>query len=398
MKLLFLHGTGVRKESFDETFDIVKAMAGKALPELSVHPCYWGGEYGSRLGCDGASIPNYDQTRAVAQVPDGEDSLIALWAMLYQDPLFECRLLLLEGGKSSPFGRESPEKKAILVKFDNPLSNSEAGGLGGLLRSDTEKAAFTAAAKWVAEQTEFRAFLKRANDLMQIGATIGRAVVGRMVADAANKDESSRFGMDAAARDELVTAIDVFLFGKARGLLGSVLTKVLKPLEGIASNIGARRRGGLMDGASPAVGDVLHYQADGLKLRDFIRDQVRQLNDSVILMAHSLGGIACVEMLIEQELPEVKLFVTAGSQSPYFYEIGALRTLPFKANVTCKLPAHFPKWVNFYDRRDFLSFVGRGVFGAKVTDKEVNNGQPFPQSHSAYWSNDAVWKTIKECL
>ena len=125
---------------------------------------------------------------------------------------------------------------------------------------------------------------------------------------------------------------------------------------------------------------------------------VDRCDEPVVLVAHSLGGIACVEMLIEQELPEVKLFVTAGSQSPYFYEIGALRTLPFKANVTCKLPAHFPKWVNFYDRRDFLSFVGRGVFGAKVTDKEVNNGQPFPQSHSAYWSNDAVWKTIKECL
>jgi hypothetical protein len=118
----------------------------------------------------------------------------------------------------------------------------------------------------------------------------------------------------------------------------------------------------------------------------------------VVLLAHSLGGIACVDLLIEEDLThKVAGLITVGSQAPFFYEIGALQTLPYGQ----PLPAHFPaRWLNIYALRDFLSYVGDqpGIFPGRVVDVLVNNQQPFPEAHGAYWANDETWKAIAEFL
>ena len=58
------------------------------------------------------------------------------------------------------------------------------------------------------------------------------------------------------------------------------------------------------------------------------------------------------------------------------------------------LPSTFPPWLNVFDRNDFLSFIVNPLF-PNATDIEVESGQPFPDSHSAYFSNDAVWNAIR---
>ena len=40
------------------------------------------------------------------------------------------------------------------------------------------------------------------------------------------------------------------------------------------------------------------------------------------------------------------------------------------------------------------ALVITGPGSARVEDVEVNNKQPFPQSHSAYWANPEVWEAI----
>lgn len=155
-----------------------------------------------------------------------------------------------------------------------------------------------------------------------------------------------------------------------------------------------------MDGAYPFAGDILVYQAKGQKIRDFIREQIQneQVEPPVVVMAHSLGGIACVDLLIEQDLRDkVACLITVGSQAPFFYEIGALQRLAYGE----PLPAHFPKkWLNIYDLRDFLSYVGDrpGIFPGKMTDHLVDNRQPFPEAHSAYWANEQTWDAIEQVL
>ena len=109
-----------------------------------------------------------------------------------------------------------------------------------------------------------------------------------------------------------------------------------------------------------------------------------------MLLTHSLGGIAAVDLLAAQSLPSVRLLVTVGSQAPFLYEIGALWSLAHSD----PLPAHVPAWLNIYDPRDLLSYVGAPLFPGRIEDVEVNNRQPFPQSHSAYWANPKVWDAI----
>ena len=91
-----------------------------------------------------------------------------------------------------------------------------------------------------------------------------------------------------------------------------------------------------------------------------------------------------------EALPEVALLVTVGSQAPFLYEINALHSLRYGQ----PLPPHFPPWLNIYDLRDLLSYIGAGVFPNRTQDVLVDNRQPFPHSHSAYWTNDATWNAL----
>jgi hypothetical protein len=59
------------------------------------------------------------------------------------------------------------------------------------------------------------------------------------------------------------------------------------------------------------------------------------------------------------------------------------------------LPSHFPPWLNLYDPYDFLSYVAAPVFRRGVRDVRIESGQPFPYSHSAYWTNAQTWNAVR---
>ncbi len=206
----------------------------------------------------------------------------------------------------------------------------------------------------------------------------------------------SLIATNADLRNDVVELLATTLGDSSRYAVGDLTKSVMIGISTHISTYYAKHnRGALTDKTSNAAGDILFYQARGEKIRAFIHEQIQAAQEPVVLLAHSLGGIMSVDLLIKENLPQVKLLITAGSQSPYFYEINALQSLPFE-NVSKneRLPAHFPAWLNVYDRRDFLSYIGAGVFGSKVTDFEVNNRQAFPYSHSAYWSNSEMWDEI----
>ncbi|MCF2435295.1 hypothetical protein LV779_14315 [Streptomyces thinghirensis] len=62
------------------------------------------------------------------------------------------------------------------------------------------------------------------------------------------------------------------------------------------------------------------------------------------------------------------------------------------------LPDHFPDWLNLYDPRDLLGYLGGDLFPGRVTDIAVDSRQPFPAAHSAYWTNPAVYRHIVDRL
>jgi hypothetical protein len=172
---------------------------------------------------------------------------------------------------------------------------------------------------------------------------------------------------------------------------------VTRPLLGIAKVVATskarRERRALTDCASPLAGDIILYQARGNAIRKFIRDRILEFDRDLIVIAHSLGGIAAVDVLIKEDLStRVRGLVTVGSQAPFFYEINALVSL----GCGQQLPQYFPKkWLNIWDPNDFLSYIGAGVFGAQsIEDYMVQSNVPFPDSHSAYWDQKEVWAKI----
>jgi hypothetical protein len=226
-----------------------------------------------------------------------------------------------------------------------------------------------------------------------------RTALARAVVAAAMVEADARLGatlpLDGDHRDALVAAIVARLGGSDRGI-GAVVGRVglnlalrlgvTKPVE--------RRRAALTEAASPAAGDILHYLARGQGIRDFLAREVAAVAGPVVILAHSLGGIASVDLLASRRLPAVELLVTVGSQAPYLYELNALPMLEYGA----ELPPSVPRWVNVYDRRDLLSYTGAELFPGRAEDRIVDNRAPFPRSHSAYFGNDSFYAVLDEVL
>jgi hypothetical protein len=88
------------------------------------------------------------------------------------------------------------------------------------------------------------------------------------------------------------------------------------------------RRGDLSAMGLGFAGDILLYQVRGGPIREFIHDQIEQTwketGAPVVLLAHSPGGIACIDLVIERDLKaKVSAVITVGSQAPFLYEMNA---------------------------------------------------------------------------
>jgi len=395
--VIFVHGTGVREDAYKKSLSQVQRSLAKDK-DLSVERCYWG-HLGAELRADGASIPEYDTSRAIALNEGSEatemEYTIALWEMLYQDPLFELRALAARGTGASEFvpGELSPG-----MALEAKARNFDIAPLQGLLERAEIAGEFVEARRAITDSAEFRHALAGApDDLGDYRAAIARALIAESVVSIANADAPlPAVTMDMELRDEVERALLNLLGGQDRAIAGWVNKQFAGLALRLTTRIVRRRRHSVSDGATPAAGDILLYQVRGQEIRKFIRDKINACPAPRVVIGHSLGGIACVDLCAAEGL-DVQLLVTVGSQSPLFYEINALQSLEFGK----PLPAHFPRWLNIYDLRDFLSYKGEALFnkaGKKVTDVKVDNGQPFHWSHSAYWWNDDVWNAIRVAI
>jgi hypothetical protein len=387
--VIFVHGTGVREPAFTRLFDFVRRTLLDRLDRIEVMPCYWGGEAGARLWHQGRSVPDHDTTRTI----DPETSIEeALWSVLYQDPLWELRVLASDEG----VGRNEfiPGRLLPGEEFDEMVRGLEVSDkLADALAAAQIADVFESARLQVIGDSSYRGALSNAGD--DLGA-IRMAVARAIVSEALNRiDESSEHASGITPhgyyRDRVVNSLIDAFGGTDMGLR----TAAAAPVRGLALRMATkrlcRRRGALMDATHPFAGDILLYQARGERIRSLLAERINAAGrEPVVLLAHSLGGIAAVDLLVSRPLPSVQTLVTVGSQAPFLYEIGALWSLqPHEA-----LPDHVPPWLNIYDPRDMLSFVGAQVFSGRVEDVSVDNGQPFPQAHSAYWTNSSVWDAI----
>jgi hypothetical protein len=380
--LLFVHGTGVRGIAYAKTLQTIEAQAKKKNLSVDVEGCYWGGSPGATLDADIKSVPRYASSGGGP--PSAADEKTALWAVLYTDPWYELRLLRTYRGELG----EEPAAEYI---------EQDIGGLPGdgdlrdLLAVYDLTDYFAAAKIKLIDSDEFIEAVVTARGQAPLHReAIARALIARVHVMAVDSGMPAESG---AIRDALVKAAIDELGGQTMALKDFLA----RPLKGIATWYATGRRGGITDKTGDASGDIMRYLSRGDAARDFITHQLNGVSRGgpVVVLAHSLGGIMAVDLLVRSSFPDVKSLVTVGSQTPYLFEIGAFPSL----EPPEKLPAHFPqRWVNVYDPRDLLSYVGEGVFPGRVKDVEVDNGQPFPDSHSAYWTNSAVWDAIEGAI
>lgn len=386
--LIFVHGTGVREPAFSVLFRRIQGELHRRRPELGIEPCYWGGAEGAQLWHAGSSVPGYDTTRALGLEP--EDDELALWELLYQDSLWELRMLSLAGpaGGELPPGRPLPGDK--LDASVHALAPS--GKLADAIATAGLTGTFESARTAVTSSQPYRKALLVADDgLGTLRLAVARAVVAEALAEQAEQaGVETPVTPDAASRDRVILLLADALGGQERGISDLAVAPVRGLALRMATRRARRRRGALTDATYPGAGDILLYQAHGDRIRAFIGEQISAAAGPVVLLTHSLGGIAAVDLLVTQPMPTVRLLVTVGSQVPFLYEIGALWSL----GHADPLPAHVPNWLNVYDPRDLLSYVGAPLFPGRVEDVEVDNRQPFPPSHSAYWANPQVWDAI----
>ncbi|MEH2348467.1 MAG: hypothetical protein V7K55_10750 [Nostoc sp.] len=383
--VIFVHGTGIREREYNETFQVIEQKIHAQRPDIKVAPCLWGA-LGAKFNNNRASVPLEDATLALS--PGEEDAEIVLWGQLYRDPLYELRLLSLKPIESgNPFGEEPGDILQSRVASLTPTSQLQAK-----LQEAGIAEVFEPAREAIIHSEPYeRALLTVSEaDLSEYYAPIARAIVAQAMFISEQEEKFPPILTDAQLRDDVVELLTLGL-GEAELGLGSWL---LKPFVELAQHGGTNyvrgNRHELTDKISPMPGDILLYQTRGEKIREFIKQRIEEAEPPVVLIAHSLGGIACVDLLVQQQLSQVELLVTVGSQAPFLYEINALYSLEYGQ----LLPEHFPEWLNIYDLRDFLSYVGKNIFPDRVQDVLVDSRQPFPRSHGAYWTNAKTWEAI----
>lgn len=371
--ILFVHGTGVRTAAFERLLALISAKVQVHLPRYQVAGCNWGDAFGARLNAYGSSIPGYvDAGAASAAI---EAAATARWTLLADDPLLELRVIDLP----LPLGgSQGPRLWAALVAIGADKHSLALLGSWGMAEVWSDFIGCLATdAGWA------RTFHDIGGTLGELSAPASRAVVAAFFIWLRTSGLPSITGPQ---RDQLVAALQQGFGGPGLGVKDWFLGRV--------TNVMVRRRGALSDASGAPLGDILRYQARGETMRNFIGERVTQTRASVIL-AHSLGGVAAVDWLATANR-HVAALVTVGSQAPFFYEIDALASRRYGTG----LPDYFPRrWLNFYDPRDFLSYVGQELFKGFAHDVKVDNGLPFPESHSAYWQNDGeVWAEIDRFL
>jgi hypothetical protein len=388
---LFVHGTGVREEGYIRSFEVIKSAFHAHKIPSSVEACLWGNDLGSRL--PRLSLPKpivHQETRAKPQA----DVEIARWRLLYDDPLFELRLLKNRPSPKSVILPGAPHPGRALWARIEPYCPSPA--VANFL------AQYRLAAVWDKAWSSIITPKGAAADVAGAATTeigepaqaIARAVVAQVLVESMQEGEPL---LNSAPRDRLVELLLADWQANVAGV-GTFLLGFFSELPKAVGTLAIKwKRGDFTELASPAVGDILLYQVRGDAIRSFIRDSVLRCEDDVFLLGHSLGGIACVDLLVKNKLDQVKGLITVGSQAPLLGEIGALWSREERIEP---LPAHFPRWLNIYDQTDFLSYLAGPVFqsGKEILDKDVSSGQPFPESHSSYWTNHQTYEAIAEFM
>lgn len=393
--IIFVHGTGGRREDYHADLETIQDnLSNIVVPKLGTNinlvECLWGEKEGVKPPDTWTSIP-LGKHEPRPQLTDEQK----FWAALEDNPVCE-----LEAYKPPRGKRISPSLCNGFKQSVEKVEHLQSNTLLDILRSTSiSEYRFNSVYTGLLKSDEYKAFSEKVSNIQESHRIFSYALVASIV-------KSVSFYITPEDRNSLAREITANLDNKLPsesadyGLPDSWMNLGLN----VGFNLVIKGANYWLDRsracttksekAYPKIGDILYYQSKGDKIRDFIEKTVSEVKDeNIILLAHSLGGIACFEMLVETHIANIKKLITVGSQVSFLYELDVLRNLPREQ----KLPLHFPEWLNIYDSSDILSYICEQTFyGSQsiVHDERVDNGEIFPNSHISYWKNSQVWESI----
>jgi hypothetical protein len=406
--VIFVHGTSVRYPAYAGSFATFRDHVLRLRPATQILPCAWGDVLGSPPLDDLSLIPAIGRSEWMGKsqtVEDRAEYASARRMVLDLDPLHELTQLEL-------LWRERSKEQRPLLKID------------------TAEARYRALLPTVSANYELQILLDEvgiADGFIQALASVAESELVRRCVDGIRNATGPDWGIfadylaeaiiaeafrvtqpasprqySAESRNALADRIVGLFQGRQLGLreFATALGRGTLAAAGhSAAAAGGKMvqhwRGPFSSAIQPFVGDIFRYLAFGEPLRQFIANQVLSARPPVILVGHSLGGIACLDLLaMEPGLPVAHL-VTIGSQGSQLYRMGALPGLPDEQ----MLPVGFPRWTNIYSRHDLLSYLSRPVFGDQnVTDVEIPGAQVMPAAHSDYFNRPALYELLASFL
>jgi hypothetical protein len=402
--LFFVHGTGVRKDGFDHTLSLIADAVGKSpvLNGITVKGVCWGAARGVVLHRLPDVLPPEISRRGVVPTSSElarEEIETAMWAQLLDDPMFELRLAADHPHAATQPNVPLPSRilpaQELVLLLQSLSGQLTAVPTSGIDQQEIIQAASDIGKDLVAATAAEAYGGVRDPELM---LAVARAIVATVLAkhrgDAPGTEPHASH--DAATRDFIVDAILKTLQpATPRSVGGWLANKAQGFAERRATAYISGRRLDLTGLSLPGIGDILLYQRRGEEILDDIATELNRCMPPVVAVGHSLGGIMLVDLLSRSKRAKVDLLVTVGSQSPLFFMIDALGEL----RPTTPTPGPpFTPWLNIYDRSDLLSYCAERIFGRipNIVDREVSSGVPFPESHSAYWHQPAVYELISE--
>ncbi|MEV6147560.1 hypothetical protein [Streptomyces sp. NPDC051992] len=184
MRIVFVHGTGVRRERFDQLAALVTSGLTARLPDAELVPIYWGDAYGAKLGAGGASIPGFNGVRGTGN-PSPLDQETAEWSLLLTDPLCELRVLA-ELTAEDDDGLRMPGVRAAGEEIADRLAMLQGAPLPSelnlMLHSTGIAFSYPAAFETVTGSVEFAGACETSFDApaaRELAATVARSVVAQ---------------------------------------------------------------------------------------------------------------------------------------------------------------------------------------------------------------------------
>ena len=414
--LVVVHGAGVRGDGIPKLEQNIRdgiakldpaTKGAKELQALEVRTCAWGPAAGANPVRVAATLPAGLSTRAVDGEPDDDLKEAARWALLFDDPLFELRLVA-----------QAPAASSDGVAVNDTLAADAAAGQVRALPQHADEVLpgtgitaeqLGAAANAIADSRELgdaANAIGTAADL-DFAEMMARAIVAQIISGYRETPPGMAPPLveSTTIRDGFVDTIAARLVPDGtRGAMDFFKARIGDFLARKATAIAADHRLRGQEGSAGLVGDVVYYLRRGDAIAAEIAKSLEGLSRPVVALGHSLGGIVLVDVLSRSNHPPVDLLVTVGSQSPILFAYDALERSRDKRTGGEPYSSNHPPftpWLNIYNRNDFVSFLASDIFkkelgddGLDIVDRELHLPKAFPEAHGAYWFDQATFEFI----